>query len=517
MNIPKGSLRFLWVVLVVSFAFSSDAAEPKRGGILRFGVSKNLTTLNPFVRMQSVDHRVRSLIYEGLLAPDKNLDPLPALATSWEVSSDGLTYTFTLRSGIRFHNGKSLHPADIKWSIEYAQDPKNGAFGRADLSIIERVDAEEPARIRIRLKSPFAPFLAAMSGIHLFPVVPKDSLQQAESKRETLPPGTGPFAFASWKSGQELTLTRSDSYWQKGLPYLDEIRFRIVPDDTVRLTGVRAGDLEIAEEIPMDQIQAIRQGKLPGIGLVLAEAGNHPRMGINHCIPPFNNGKVRQAMASVIDKQEILDGAFWGLGVPTNQKLLKGTKWFAAEVQDRKQDASRAKALLAEAGYPEGLKVTVSGWTGTEKVLQIVQSQARKAGIEMTIVIRDYVTQQLSHVDPIRMSGGSTGSDPDLAYYGYYHTPPPEQRQLGGRTQPCYTNPRVDRILEEARKVTDFRERRRMYKELIEILQEDVADIPLGFVPNGYAFQSHVRDFQPTITSVYSYGNGGVLKTWLDK
>jgi ABC-type transport system substrate-binding protein len=188
-----------------------------------------------------------------------------------------------------------------------------------------------------------------------------------------------------------------------------------------------------------------------------------------------------------------------------------------SEVAEPKQDIRRAKALLAEAGYPNGLKVVVSGWAGTEKVLQIVQSQAKKAGIEMTIVIRDYAAQQLTHKDPIRMSGGSTGSDPDLSYYGYYHTPPPDQLHLGGRTQPCYTNPSVDRLLEDARKVQDFQQRRRMYKELIEILQEDVADLPIGFVPNGYALQSHVRDFEPTITSTFSYGNGGVLKTWLDR
>ena len=187
---------------------------------------------------------------------------------------------------------------------------------------------------------------------------------------------------------------------------------------------------------------------------------------------------------------------------------------------DRKQDAGKAKALLAEAGYPEGLKVTVAGRVGHEKILQVIQSQARKAGIEMTILIRDNPSHlsAMTNADfEISMSGGTTGPDPDLAYYGYYHTPSPERWGKGGRTEPCYSNARVDRLLEEARRISDLQPRRRMYREVVEVLQEEVADLPIAFVPNGFAFQNYVRDFEPTTTEVYSYGNGGMLKTWIDR
>jgi peptide/nickel transport system substrate-binding protein len=230
--------------------------------------------------------------------------------------------------------------------------------------------------------------------------------------------------------------------------------------------------------------------------------------------------KVRQAFALALDKQEILDGAYSGLGIPTNQKLFKGTRWFVSEVPDRKQDFARARALLAEAGYPEGLKVTVPGFPGSEKELQVIQAQVKKAGIDMTILIRDYPTYiaALGKAEfEVSKSAGSTNSDPDMAYYGYYHTPPPQRWGLGGRVQPCYSNPRVDQLLEDARKTQDFQQRRRLYKELIEILQEDVADIPLAFVPLGYAYHGYVRDFTSAITSTFSHTNGGLLKTWLDR
>lgn len=517
---PLAKCWALLCVLVIVPSLHLNAAEPKRGGTLRFGIGKNLVGMNPFVRMESIDRRVRGLVYEGLLGHDVNLEPLPTLAKSWTIGPDGVTYTFTLRPGIKFHNGKPLSPSDVQWSIQYAQDPKNGAWGFADLTIVERVEAEEPDRVRVRLKAPFAPFLSALAGIHLFPVVPKDSLQGGETKRDSLPPGTGPFRFVAWKPAQELRVARFDDYWQKGFPYLDEVRFLIMTDETSRFNAIRAGDLDIAEEIPPEQILRIRDGKVPGFGLELAQAGSHPRMGINHCRPPFNNVKVRQAFALALDKQEILDGAYSGLGIPTNQKLFKGTRWFVSEVPDRKQDFARARALLAEAGYPDGLKVTVPGFPGSEKELQVIQAQVKKAGIDMTILIRDYPTYiaALGKAEfEISKSAGSTNSDPDMAYYGYYHTPPPDRWGLGGRVQPCYSNRRVDQLLEDARKTQDFQQRRRIYKELIEILQEDVADIPIAFVPLGYAYQGYVRDFTSAIISSFSHANGGLLKTWLDR
>ena len=326
------------------------AAEPKKGGTLRFGVSRNPTSLNPVVRTQSIDESVRSLVYEAPLGHDRNLEPLPGLAQSWTVSTDGLIYVFHIRPGVKFHNGSPLSAMDLRWSIEYGLDPKNGATGRADLAVIERVETEEPDAIRIQLKSPYAPFLSAMSSIQVLPVFARDSIQAGELTPDAYPPGTGPFRFGSWRSGQELRLARFEGYWQKGLPYLDEIRFLVVPDEASRMNAVRAGDLDVVEEISREQIVRIRERKVPGIGLALAEAASFPRLGINHCRPPFNDRRVRQAFAFAVNKQDLLDAVFSGLGQVTNQRFLRGSRWFITDVPDRKQDPARAKSLLAEIG-----------------------------------------------------------------------------------------------------------------------------------------------------------------------
>ena len=148
------SLGLLFLSLLFCWPLLSFSEEPKRGGSLRFGVQKSITTLNPFVHNQSVNARVRSLIYENILAEDQNLDTLPSLASSWTVSPDGMTYTFTLRTDVKFHNGKPLTLADVKWSIEYAQNPKNRAWGYRDLTIIKKITLEEPNLLRLHLKSP---------------------------------------------------------------------------------------------------------------------------------------------------------------------------------------------------------------------------------------------------------------------------------------------------------------------------------------------------------------------------
>jgi peptide/nickel transport system substrate-binding protein len=430
-----------------------------------------------------------------------------------------MTYVFQLRLGVRFHNGRLVSPNDIRWSIEYGQDSRNSATGRADIAVIDKAEVEEPDRIRIRLKSPYSPFLSAVSSIQVLPVLLKESIQPGDLTPDSFPPGTGPFRFVSWRAGQELKVARFDDYWQKGLPYVDEVRFLIVSDETARMNAVRAGDLDMAEEISREQMVRIRERKVPGIGLAMAEGASYPRLGINHCRPPFQDRRVRQAFAYALNKQEIVDGVFSGMGQTTNQRFLRRSKWFIVEVPDRTQDVVRARDLLAEAGYPDGLKVTLSGPSGAEKELQVIQSMVRKAGIEATILMRDYAAHRAATIKrdfQISMSGGATAFDPDLAYYGVFHTPRVGQER-SGRSQPCYTNPRVDELLDAARKTTDFQQRRSLYKEMLEILQEDVADIPIAFVPSGFAFQPHVRDFEPPITDAFSYGSGGLLKTWISK
>ena len=198
-------------------------AGPKSGGVLRFGLSRDITNLNPFQRANSINKDVGSLAFECLLTSERNGEIKPALATTWETSKDGLRYTFKLRSGVKFHNGRDMTVEDIIWSMQYAMDPKNAAYGKEAFLSVSSLAAPEPLTLQVVLREPYVPFLASITGFEAFPVVPKGSVLPRRERMNLYPPGTGPFMMADYKPNQLIAFKKFDGYWQKGVPYLDAI------------------------------------------------------------------------------------------------------------------------------------------------------------------------------------------------------------------------------------------------------------------------------------------------------
>jgi ABC-type transport system substrate-binding protein len=187
-------LSFLAALAAVLSSICLDAAEaPRHGGRLVFGLRNDLSTLNPFIRTQSSNFYIRGLVYEALLDYDKDGKQIPALAETWKASNDGKTYAFKLRSGVKFHDGREMTAADVKWSIEYAMNPENRATGLVPLKEVQSVKTTDKLSLEIALKKPDAAFPSTMSSIRPFPVVPKDSVPRAGGKILSAPPGTGPF------------------------------------------------------------------------------------------------------------------------------------------------------------------------------------------------------------------------------------------------------------------------------------------------------------------------------------
>jgi peptide/nickel transport system substrate-binding protein len=273
----------------------------------------DITGTNPFRDTRSNDFKVRSLIYEGLTGVTKELEVVPSLAESWEMTPDGLSYTFRIRQGVRFHTGKDLAPEDVKWSLEYILDPKNRAYGHAPLSVIRSIVAVDPRTVQITLKQPAAAFLAAL-GPNKAPITPARTVFLPGE----LPAGTGPFQFVAWKSEDHLLVRRFPGYWVKGVPYLEEVLIRPIPDENVRFTALRSGSLDVIENAPSREAQAILKGDLKGFSVVVAEAAGLKRLRFNTRRPPLDQVKVRQALSLAIDKEEILKGASWGFGEVIN-------------------------------------------------------------------------------------------------------------------------------------------------------------------------------------------------------
>lgn len=497
------------VASVISFA----AEAPIPGGTLRIAAQRDISTLNPFMRTISFDHNLRTLIYESLVT-ESDYSIRPGLAESWDISKDGKEYTFHLRRGVVFHDGKAMSSEDVRWSLEHARDPRSRAFGRAGLPDIQAIEAADPYAIKIRLKEPFAPFLAILTSLQQsFPVVPSGSLQPGEQPK-AFPPGTGPYRFDQWQQGSRITLKKNPGYWQKGVPYIDTLVFHHLPEDEVRFAALRSGDVDLSERVPSQHVDAIQKGKYKGLNVSFAEGASMKGLVFNAAVAPFNDVKVRQAFAFAIDKQEVIRAAYWGLGIPVNQKTHPNSPWHF-DVPDRKRDLEKARSLLKQAGYSAGLKVKAVVYQGTEQDIQIVQKQLRDIGVEIEFQIMTLAT----YLEAIQTGnfmfgtfGGDSHVDPDPNYYVDFHT-----ERVRNRNMPGYSNARVDALLERGRVTMDQQERKKIYHEVIRILNDEVPVIWLAIGPYPFVYHSYVKEVKINTEGRYFSGDAGYPFVWIKK
>lgn len=501
MRRKTSQLGFVLWLLIGSHVFGAEERT------LRFGVSRDVTTLNPFVSTRSVEHWTRTLVFEPLLL-DKDFSVAPYIAASWKVSKDGRELTLTLRNDVKFHNGKSLTADDVKWSIEYIQDPNSRAYGAANLKLVQSVTAPSAHRVMIELKEPYAPILTSLANIQTIPLVARESLKPGENP-DSYPPGTGPYRFVSWKRGQQMVLHRFNEYWQKGLPKTEEVVLKPVVEPDVRLTSLRAGDLDLVDRIPLQNVRAIQKKEMGDIGVFLASDGGLFGLNFNASKPPFSDRRVRQAVAYAVDKDEIVQGAFWGLGVTANQKMPAGSPWHFP-LPERKRDLDRARQLLREAGFSGGLRAKFIVFREGEDVAQIIDRQLRQAGIAVEIQRLDLASASLEAQEgrhELRTQGGDYDSDPDLTYNPYFHT---EKGPRATLNLSHYSNPQLDRLLEIGRVTLDPAKRKAIYREVVEILHEDLPVLWLVMTPYAYAFGPRVKDFETDSQGLFFSGDKGL-------
>ncbi|MGH7845971.1 MAG: ABC transporter substrate-binding protein, partial [Candidatus Binatia bacterium] len=371
--------------------FVHPAEKPRRGGRLVLGMIRDISTLNPFLRTASTDQAVRSLVYETLLDFDKNGKPVPSLAQAWTVSGDGKTYTFKLRRGVQFHNGSELTAEDVKWCAQYAIHPKNAATGVTYLKNVQAVTAGDKLTVQFVLKEPEAVFLSNLATLRPFPIVPKDSVPAATENLPGFPPGTGPFVFKEWRKEKELVLTRSKSYWQRGLPYLDEISIKPIGDPQARFAALQSGDVDMIERSPYDLVSKIINGEFPDLRATAGKYAGLRRLVFNLSAPPFDNIKLRQAVLYALDKKKYIADAFFGLGEPVNQRAFKGNPWYI-ELPETQPDAGKVKALLQEAGVGPDFTIAIltPAGQGVEDSDRAVQEQLVSAGINVKQTIVEW-------------------------------------------------------------------------------------------------------------------------------
>lgn len=483
------------------------AEEPVSGGTLIWGHSETTQNLDMHQTGTASTLRVMQNVHSPLLTVDKDLNVVPNIAESFEQSDDGLTYTFRLRPGVKFHNGKTVTSADIKYSFERVKNPKTGAVNFEVFNDVKSIDTPDDLTVVVNMSRVNAPFLSRLAENGAGVVMPEGS----GDTQGTHPIGVGPFKFVRREFGNEVELERFDDYWA-GPAYLDRIIAREITEPTVRLTGLRTGELHMINDIPADRMSEIKSNS--DLQTITWFPLNWDFINFNHNFEPFKNPKVRMAFDLMIDKDVLLEGALWGEGQTSASPSYPTSGSFHTGLKNRKQDIAKAKALLAEAGYGPGqLKVVFKVTTNYPyhvQAAQIMLEWFRAAGVDMKIeqlTWSDWLSQVWVDRDfQMSMMNFFTLWEPDYLYYSLWHS-------TGAFNYRGVNDPKLDEILQKARITTDGAARADIYKEVQERISEQVHDVILWFRNGSIGAQMNVAGLESIV-----HPNGSNLdfhKVWL--
>ncbi len=468
---------------------AASLPSPATAEVLQVAVDASPAGLDPHIVTAFASAQIISPIYEGLTGIDANLAVVPGLAASWTISPDGRTYVFKLVRGATFHDGSAFTAEDVVASLHRVLAKEIASPLASRLAGMDSVRAIDPATVEIVLKTPAAAFLSSLASIAIVPhqfATDKDTLQRK-------PDGTGPFKFVEWQPNGFIALARHDGYWQKGLPKLDGVKFLFAPESATRQVGLASGQYAMLPNI--DAATALQLKGKPGVRLAETLDLAYSLVGMNASRPPFNNPKVREALDTALNRQEIVDAALFGAGVPAGPLSPAMHDW----ASDPKSfpcytpSADHAKALLREAGIttPVAITLLVLPRQDTRDIAQVVQAQLDKAGFTVALKIPElgqFVQDwKNSNFDAfVSLNGGAV--DPDDAFYRTFHT--------GGSTNVFkYSDATVDQMLDSAHSEPSQAVRRDTYTKLQATL---ACQGPVAFLTYGQLFtamRSNVQGF----------------------
>ena len=372
------------LLCVIPFASAQDA-QPQYGGSLTIATTDDFSTLDPVLTLTGSDIIFMPAIYDTLVRinyNDPTLPLVPHLAESYEVSEDGLTWTIKVKEGVFFHHGKELTADDVVYTFQRAKDPNISVVADqlGDIEAIERVDNYT---VQFKLNQPNFLFIERLT-VWPYSIVPSD---RTEEQIANEPSGTGAFMLQEFSASEKVTVIKNENYWMEGLPYLHEIIFRVIPDRKTQIAALVSGEVDVVSQVGALDLPILNTQ--PTIVVEQSAPTNaSPVLVMNTTVAPFDDVRVVQAMKKVLDRQALSNLIEGGLAVPSADHLVPPTHPFNAQIAVPQQDIEGARALLAEAGYPDGIDVTLStsgAVTGAIEMAVALQEMAAPAGINLTL------------------------------------------------------------------------------------------------------------------------------------
>ena len=518
-------------------------AEGKYGGIFRMAITESPISLNPVHANDTSSMRVVYQLFDTLVSIDSDGEVVPNLAESWDISEDGLVYTFKLKKGVKFHattegdvetanGGREVTAEDWVWTFNYITDPDTNSArayfidmikgyndyreGKADT--LAGVTAKDDYTLQIELEHSFAPFISVLA-YNTFSVLPKEDVEKWGQDFGLHPVGTGPFKFSEWIQGDKLVLSRNENYWRSdssgnSLPYFDGMELKVINDLTMQWTEFNLGNFE-AIEVVDDPYYHEALEKYPDSFFRRPMMGTY-FYGMNVTAKPFDNKKVRQAINYAIDRQGIIDLLRNGRATAARGVLPPGMFGYNPDLEGYTYDPAKAKQLLAEAGYPNGISITLQYNTDDihKRIAEAFQQQMKEAGIELELKHMEgaalFEAMEKGDATFFRLGWVVDYPDPDNFLYVLLNSA--NFGPLGNFT--LYRNPEFDRLTNEARLETDPEERRRMYQEAERIAVEDAPWLFVYHYTTEQLLQPYVKGY--TLPS-FGEHTARFCNVWLDK
>ena len=495
------------------------AAATTQGGTLTVGSIEEPETLNPYITQLVTSFNVSSAMQESLLQYDSEQKLQPALAESYQVSDDGLNYTFKLRKGVKWHDGTTFSAKDVVATWKIIMDPKFGAFSQLGWEKITAIDTPDDNTVVMKTSEAYAPFL---SDVGRAAISPESSIAKGaddfKQKFGRAPVGTGPFKFAQWQSGQFIEMDKNPDYWG-GAPKLDKLIYKIVPDDNTLLVQLKTGEVQMTADLGANHYEELTA--LPDSQVVLRNSQSWWHLDLKN-IDFLTDKRVRQALDFATPSQQIIDKLLKGLAVPSTADQAPGTAFYNSNIQPRPYDMDKAAQLLSDAGFTKGadgilqkdgkpfdIEIwVIAGDQQTKQVEQVIAASWRKLGINVDAREEDIKSiwgpngYQFTKKMTAAGFSWSNGNDPDDAFYWASSQIPKDPTGTGGNL-PAYFNQysfqkEIDELTEQGAKEVDPEKRKQIYFKIQELLHEEVPVIFVYWPKSIYVAPKKLSGFNPS-------------------
>lgn len=465
--------------------------EPIRGGTLMVGLADDPPELDPHLTSSNAARTVLHNIFATLVEIDEELQVVPGIAHSWDISEDGKSFTFYIREGVLFHDGTPLDAEAVKYNFERMTDKEFGSARAGELAFVETVTVDDPLTVTVTLSQPYGGFLPALASWSGMMVSPTAAEEHGRNFSQVLV-GAGPFKFVERIRDDRLVIERFDAYFKEGLPYLDRVVYRPFVDVDSRILNLESGAVHIINTVPGKAVKQFQESQ----DITLSSVGGLGFRGIwiNTKSKDLGSPERRAAVSACIDRQVVVDAVFGDAAVPAIGPFSPATWVVDEEDEAPARDLDRARELLAKAGVPDGFsfQLLITPDEESIRVASIYAAMCREVGIEIDIQQGEFGSI-ISRMGEGNYTAAqielSPRNDPDLSAYPWFHS-------QGGVNWSYYENEEMDDLLDRARASVDQEYRRELYRQALDIFNRDFPYIFTYHLQEMKAYRNNVKGYR---------------------